>query len=205
MARVLGGPYGPNDPIVHGEDLSSVVERIPPSYRVRGLLFARLLESLEPAIWQGLAPSLREPPPRGHYVAFQSYPYADYHELLLATAGARFPSLNQCEAIRRLARDDFTTFAESVLGRVSLKLVSGPKSALLRLPGIYEAMASGEWRVDATELDDRTVRVSFEQYFGVWPYQLGQVEEVVRRLGGEPFIDVRVPAPRELRLHVRYA
>lgn len=204
MSRLAGSPFRPDDPILHEEDLSAVAEIIPPSYRLRGMLFSRLTRDLPPATWEGLAPSLREPPEGGRYVAFQSYPFADYHELLLACARVRFPALGRCEAVRRLARDDFTTFAESMIGRVSLRLIAGPRSALLRMPGIYEAMAAGEWQVKATELDAVTVRIEFESFFGVWPYQVGQLEEVVVRLGGRPEIDAHRPHARALTLDVRH-
>jgi len=201
---VPGSPFEPDDPIVHDEDLSSLSAVIPASYRLRGMFFSRLAAKLPAEVWAGFAPSLREPPDGGRYVAFQSYPYADYHELLLAVGASRYPTLSACEGLRRIGRDDFATYTESMVGRVSLRLIRDARAALLRLPGIYEAMASGEWKVAAREVDDRTVRLEFDDFFGAWPYQVGQIEEIVRRLGGRSRIEVLRPHLRALRLDITH-
>ena len=81
-------------------------------------------------------------------------------------------------AICRIAREDFTIFAESMLGKVVLTVTGDARSTLLRVPAAYKPMAPAIV-VEASALDARTVRVAFSANYGFLEYVLGQLEGIV--------------------------
>jgi hypothetical protein len=161
---------------------------MPKGFRVKGMFFSRLVEELGGG-FANVRTRLSDPP-RDAYVAFRDYPSSDYTRVMAAAARRRYPDVGLREASRRLARDDMHVFGASTLGRVVLSVVGDARGALLKTPFVFEKLAPGEWRVDAHDVDARTVRIEFVPLYGRWEYTLGQLEGIV--LHYEPATAIRV-------------
>jgi uncharacterized protein (TIGR02265 family) len=115
---------------------------------------------------------------------------------VVAAALKRFPDLPLSEATRRVARDDFKTFAGSTWGKIALTLVGDPRGALLRMPEAFARAAPGpELRVEVCA--QRTVRMILVRYRGLVEYMLGQLEGIVMMYERTPTIVVH-QADRDL-------
>lgn len=180
-------------------DAEAVARQTPPSYRVKGMYFLRLREKVGHH-WNEVEPSLEQPPAGGRYLAFKDYPQADYTRLSATAAVKTYPRLPPREALRRVARDDIRVFADSTLGKVVLSVVGDAKKALLTMAGVYKKMASGEWTIRSAELSARQVRIEFVGLYGMWEYQLGQIEGVATHYGA----GCRVTVDEVARHHVRF-
>lgn len=82
---------------------------------------------------------------------FKDHPQHD-HLLLSGAPARRQPRLSLQEALRRLARDDVRTFGESTFGGLMLSLARDWRSALHRVPAVFECVAPADWRVTATDV-----------------------------------------------------
>lgn len=184
-------------------DVDAIAASIPPSYIVKGMFCTRLAEVLG-AEYGALERALKMPARGGRYVAFKDYPQADYTRLAVAAATKRFPRLSLREAVRRIARDDLATFADSMIGKVALALVGDARGALLRTPDSYARVAPGPV-VRAEDLDDRTVRLVFEGYRGIIEYSIGQIEGIVLAYKRPPTVTVRKLATDRLGFDVVHA
>lgn len=176
---------------------------MPASHVVKGMFFRPLVKELGPAGWEALVPSLRWPPRSGRYVAFKDYPQHDHLLVLGALARERYPRVSLREALRRLAREDVRTFAESTFGGVMLSLVRDARGALHKIPMVYERVARGDWTISTSDGADGTVSLEFERYYGDWSYTLGQLEGVVIHYGGAPQTTVHELGDRRVRFDVR--
>jgi uncharacterized protein (TIGR02265 family) len=177
---------------------------IPPSFVLKGMFFARLVERAGPS-WEAIQPTLESPPRGGRYVAFSNYPQSDYERLTAFVARKLHRQVGLREAIRRLGRDDFDVFAISTLGRVVLAVVGDARAALLKIPYVYSKVAPGDWSVRAEELDAGTIRVEFLPNYGSWEYQVGQLEGIVTAFDRAPALRVALLPDHHLRIDVTYA
>ena len=194
--------HTPAEPL-HGDiDIAAEAAAVPPDYLAKGMFFSRLREKLGGEFGR-VAGELSAPPKFGRYLAFNDYPQRDY--LLLSGHAARkcYPGLSLCEAMRRLAREDFNVFAGSTVGKVMLSVVSDARRALLLVPSVYSKVAKGDWTLEAQELGPDTVRVDFNPLPGRWEYTLGQLEGVVLAMKGTPQTTVHELPNRHLRFDVR--
>ena len=192
------------EPLSGDYDAETCAREIPESFVLKGMFFSRLAERAE-AWWPEIEGSLQRPPRRGRYVAFSNYPQADYERLSAFVAKKLHPKWGLREAVRRLARDDFDVFAASTFGRVVLAMVGDARSALHKVPYVYEKVAPGHQSIRAEDVDGATVRLEFAPNYGSWEYQVGQLEGIVLAFGGRPAIRVELLPERVVRFDVRYA
>lgn len=184
----------PGDRLEGDLDIEETIESVPEAYRLRGMFFKGLVDRLENE-WPELQKRLLEPPRDGRYLNFRDYPQRDYTRLHFAAAMKTYPTVGNRESMRRLSRSDFDVFAKSVLGRVIVAMIHDAKSALLKVPMVYEKVAPGDWTITAEELDARTVRLEFSGLDGAWEYQLGQLEGISTAFGAHPRIRAEVRGP----------
>lgn len=183
-------------------DPEIVARETPANYRVKGMYFLRLREKVGHQ-WDTVAPMLDQPPEGGRYLAFKDYPQSDYTRLIAAAAARAYPRLPPREAIRRVARDDIRVFSKSTLGKVVLSVVGDARKALMTMASVYKKMASGDWKIRATELSARDVRIEFVDLHGMWEYQLGQIEGVVTHYGAGCTVTVEELGPQHVRFDAR--
>lgn len=175
---------------LHGTyDVEGEVQSIPQGYNVKGMFFDRLLVVLG-SDFEQLQGTLSKPPERGRYVAFRDYPGVDFVRLAAAAARKAHPQRGLREAVRRLALDDFQVFSDSVVGKVTLAVVSDARAALKKVPFIYRSLAPGQWEITAEELDERSVRLEFHPFIGRWEYAVGQFEGAILHYGPRSLISV---------------
>jgi uncharacterized protein (TIGR02265 family) len=177
-------------------DELAAVEAVPEDFLLKGMFFKRLTEGLGPA-FGALKPQL-ESPPRGGYLNFKDYPQRDYTRLHFALAKKRYPKLSSREAVRRIAREDFDVFAQSVLGKVIVALVRDARTALHKVPEVYQRVAPGDWNVAVSDVDDATVGLEFHGLPGVWEYQVGQLEGIARAFGAPGHVQVEQRGPNNV-------
>jgi uncharacterized protein (TIGR02265 family) len=194
----------PAQPLTGDFDAEQRAREIPPSFVLKGMFFARLVERAGPG-WHTVQPRLDHAPRGGRYVAFKNYPQSDYERLTAFVAKKLHRQVGLREAIRRLGRDDFDVFASSTLGRVLLAVVGDARTALLKVPYVYSKVAPGDWCVRAEELEPATVRVEFLPNYGSWEYQVGQLEGIVIAFGRTPTLRVSLLPEHHLRIDVTHA
>jgi uncharacterized protein (TIGR02265 family) len=185
-------------------DLEYEVGRIGPSFVVKGMFFASLVDGLPPGAWDELAPRLAMAPRNGRYLPFKDYLQSDYLRITVAVAQHRFPGVGMREAIRRLARQDFDVFKTSTFGKVILTLVRDARGALLKVPLVYEKIAPGDYGVRGSEPDEGVVRIEFERYPRDWAYTVGQLEGIVLHYGSDPEVTIRELSPDHMQFDVRH-
>jgi uncharacterized protein (TIGR02265 family) len=167
-------------------DLEALVAAYPSDHLVKGMFCSRIVEVLG-GDYEALQSQLLAAPRAGRYLPFKDYPAADYTRLVVAAAQKQFPQLPLCEGTRRLARDDFRTFAGSTWGKVALTLVSDPRTALMHMPEAYARAAPGP-ELRAEVRDARTVRMLLVRYRGLVEYMLGQFEGIVMMFDHTPSV-----------------
>jgi uncharacterized protein (TIGR02265 family) len=184
-------------------DFETVARGIPKSHLVKGVFFARLVSSLGPAFEQ-LIPSLDGAPRLGRYVPFSDYPQSDYVRVSAAAAHKLHPTLPLREALRRLGRDDLAVFASTTFGKVLLSAVGDARTVLMKTPYIYEKMAPGDFVMTVEDIDRSHVRLEIAPMYGIWEYQLGQMEGVVLNFRQPPLTTVVELPGRKVRFDVRH-
>lgn len=196
----------PLTPATHLEgslNVAALIATVPANFTIKGMFFKRFVERLG-ADFAAIARELESPPPDGKYIAFKAYSQRDYTRLAMATARKTFPTLPLREAMRRLGRDDMTTFADSVIGKVVLAMARDARTTLHRMPDAYAGTAP-EMRLRAEELDARTVRIVVEPLHGSLEYILGQVEGIVLAFDKRPMVTVRNLGQGNVALDVQHA
>lgn len=190
---ILRGPVDPEERFA----------RFPSYYTLKGMFFARMIAVIGTDGYEALEPHLLRPPRLGRYMPFIDYPQVDYSRLCLAAAVREWPKQPVLEAMRRLARLDFSEFAQSRIGRVSLAMTGGLGDALAKLPDLYQVSLKGGqvW----AERVAGGVSVRFEDFYGwVDCYPLGTLEGVVHYYGRQPVIEAEVHDERSATYEVRW-
>jgi uncharacterized protein (TIGR02265 family) len=165
-------------------DVKIILSAIPKDQRLKGMFFGRFVADLG-ADWEAVAKRLVAPPKLGKYVPFFDYPLVDHADLSFTCARRRFPGISLREAVRRLARDDMKTFLGSTFGRVTAAIATTPEQALLAVPDAYRRVVVGP-RYTAEARGPRRVTLELVDAFGLWEYQVGQLEGIVRHYGEVP-------------------
>jgi uncharacterized protein (TIGR02265 family) len=186
ILRVLPPPgeIGIGDVIAGDIDTSTALGVFPREHTLKGMFFSRFVRELGTE-WPRIEQRLVAPPRLGTYLPFADYPLVDHADIAILVAKKRAPSIPHREALRRLAREDIATFLDSTIGRVTAAVVSSPRAALMALPEAYRRVVSGP-TIQAAALADDRIRLSFVSAFGLWEYQIGQIEGIVRHYGGQP-------------------
>ncbi len=189
---------------LHGSyDVEAEVKGVPEGYSVKGMFFDRLMTVLG-SEFDSAKPKLAAPPDRGRYLAFREYPGGDYVRLVAAAGRKAYPRLGLREAIRRLALDDFEVFKSSMVGKVTLAVVSDVRSILRKVPFVYRSLAPGKWDITVEDLDERTVRLDFRPFFGRWEYAVGQFESAILHYKPRSVIHVTELAYGHVRFDVEH-
>jgi len=182
--------FAPSVPRKGDFDAEELFARVPEEFRLRGLFFGRCVARVRDE-WESIAPKLREPPPivmgRPWYQPFHEYPLSDYWRVFDAAARATHPVQGGREAWRRYARDEVTSFASTMLGRVTMSLLHEPSLALVRYPEVFRMLAKGP-EASAKRLDGRRVLVEVRNGAGPFEYAVGVFEGVVMAFGKHPRI-----------------
>jgi uncharacterized protein (TIGR02265 family) len=190
---------------LHGSyDVEAEVKGVPDGYSVKGMFFDRLMTVLG-SDFEAAKSKLVAPPDRGRYLAFREYPGGDYVRLVAAAGRKAHPRLGLREAIRRLALDDFEVFKNSMVGKVTLTVVSDARSILRKVPFIYRSLAPGKWDISAEDLDERTVRLDFRPFFGRWEYAVGQFESAILHFKPRCVIHVTELAHGHVQFDIEHA
>lgn len=190
---------------LHGSyDVEAEVRGVPEGYLVKGMFFDRLLLLLG-TDFEAVRSKLLKPPERGRYVSFRDYPGGDFVRMVAAAGRKMHPRVGLREAIRRLAGDDFKVFESSMVGKVTLAVVSDARSILKKVPVIYRSLAPGKWNITAEELDPHMVRVEFRPFFGRWEYAVGQFESAILHFGPRSVIHVSELGRGHVRLDVEHS
>jgi uncharacterized protein (TIGR02265 family) len=190
---------------LHGSyDVEAEVRTVPSGYEIKGMFFDRLMVVLG-SDFDEVRSKLSKPPERGRYVAFRDYPGGDFVRLVAAAGRKAYPRVGLREAIRRLAVDDFKVFSGSMVGKVTLAVVSDARSILRKVPFIYRSLAPGKWDISAEELSEQIVRIEFRPFIGRWEYAVGQFESAVLHFGPRSLIHVSQLGNGHVRFDVEHS
>lgn len=166
-------------------------ERFPSSHLMKGMFFNRMVALGGARAYADVEGRLVKRPALGRYLPFSDYPQVDFSRLAHHVAITKFPQFDVVESMRRLARHDIATFADSAVGSVMLALVGrDPRTALLKLPEMYRASLKGG-EVSARSLDGGAIELVYRDFYG-WLdcYPLGHIEGLVAHCGQRSEIEV---------------
>lgn len=152
--------------------------RIPESYKAKGMFLDGLAKRLGKASFDRLAADLIDPPRNGRYTTFRDYPQRDHFTLTWAVYQAEYPTVPAREGLRRIARQDFLTFGNSMIGRVVLGVAGDPIAALLQMPSACAHTVVGQV-MKATQTGPSSVQIEVLAEDDGWERTLGQIEGVV--------------------------
>lgn len=192
-----------DQPIRVAFDPDERIARAPADAQLKGMFFLRHTSVLRDD-WTRIAPTLSGPPRLGSYVPFANYPFADYLRLSIAAAKKQYPREPLAQALRLLERDSVKPFAESTVGKVTLRMVPDLGSAMLKIPEV-QRMVFGVGRITASATGARSVRVEF---VGVPSWldcaALGNFEGAAAMYGEKTVIDVDVQGPHDATYEIRW-
>lgn len=178
-------------PLLGHVDAEERFERFPSSHLMKGMFFNRMVALGGARAYADVEGRLVKRPQLGRYLPFSDYPQVDFSRLAHHVAITKFPRLDVVESMRRLARHDIQTFAESAVGSVMLALVGrDPITALLKLPEMYRASLKGG-AVTARLLAPGVVELAYRDFYG-WLdcYPIGHIEGLVTHCGQRSEIEV---------------
>jgi uncharacterized protein (TIGR02265 family) len=177
----------PSIPFVGELDGLAIARAMPPAHRLRGLFFARCVGDLAPDELSVITPLLREPIAK--YVPFDDYPLHDYTVIFDRAARKVHPRADAREAWRLYAREEIFAFAATMLGQVTLSLISDPTAAFMKLPSVFGGLTSGPG-VTSEKLSERAVRVELTSIAAPIEYCIGVFEGVVMSFKRHPRLEV---------------
>ena len=129
----------PDVPLSFPVDAESRFVRFPGDFTIKGMFLGRLLSIAPRGALTSLGERLQNPAVLKRCLPFADYPQVDYSRLAHVVAQELHKHLQTAEAMRRLARHDIRTFAESQVGRILLALSGDASATLLKLPEMYRA------------------------------------------------------------------
>jgi len=193
----------PDVPLLGDVDAEERFARFPSSHLMKGMFFNRMVALGGARAYTDVESRLVKRPQLGRYLPFSDYPQVDFSRLAHHVAITKFPQLEVVESMRRLARQDIETFAQSAVGSVMLALVGGdPRVGLLKLPEMYRASLKGG-EVRARQLGSDVIELSFRDFYG-WLdcYPIGHIEGLVAHCGQSTEIEVDASSEFEAVLRV---
>lgn len=190
-------------PLVGHVDAEERFERFPSGHLMKGMFFNRMVALGGARAYADVESRLVKRPQLGRYLPFSDYPQVDFSRLAHQVAITKFPGLDVVESMRRLARFDIQTFADSAVGSVMLALVGrDPCAGLLKLPEMYRASLKGG-EVVAKALAPDVIELSYRDFYG-WLdcYPIGHIEGLVAHCGQHSEIEVEAISEIEAVLRV---
>jgi uncharacterized protein (TIGR02265 family) len=143
--------------------------------------------------------------PRRYY-AFHNYPLQECMELTLEAAKLIHPDASLREALRRLGRLSYRTFADSMIGRAVFGIAGGDVGRILSLASKGASVAStvGKIEVASQGESSATLRVS-EIYVFAECFNVGIAEGVLEVCGREGYVAQRMTSLTEGEFLVRWS
>jgi len=180
----------PDVPLSFPVDAESRFVRFPADFTIKGMFLARLLALAPRTALSAVSERLHNPAVLKRCLPFADYPQVDYSRLAHVVAQELHKRLETAEAMRRLARRDIRTFAESQVGRILLALSGDASATLLKLPEMYRAALRGG-SVQSTRVNAHTVQIRFKDFYG-WLdcYPIGTIEGLVAHFAGSCELEV---------------
>lgn len=184
-------------------DLEARIASATPRDTIKGMFFRRVVDVANYLGVTAEHAQIRHPLPGDRYSAFGDYHVSDYMRWVAAVGRVQHPRLALSEAMRRVANQDFTEFAESRLGSVMLAFTGTAKSTLARSGSFYAQVLKGP-RVESEETAAGVV-IRYREYAGpVEFYPIGTIEGTCRHYRSDYTIEVNVLGPRDADYVVRF-
>ena len=181
-------------PFIDEVRLDHVLAEVGDDYRRKGLLFLRHVRALG-ARFDALKPSLEAPPGLGVYLPFQDYPTRDYLRIFDLVARQRHPDVSSAQAWRLEARSELQGFLGQPIGRVTWSLFDDPRGPLVRYPQLSRMVLTKPVGVPRV-LDERRVRIEYQDPIGSLAYAVGVFEGIVLSFRQHPRVTVEIDGPR---------
>jgi uncharacterized protein (TIGR02265 family) len=171
-------------------DIVERLEVIPPSACVRGLYFRNVEAQVER---HGRMIEYRRYFPRDRYSSLPYYPVADYL-LRIACAGAIITTPeNVHKGMHEIARGNATTFAESLLGRAMLRLLSRDPVRLTEqgLAARRQSFTYGHWEI--VHHGDRAIEMVYrDEYWWIESVVAGAAQGTFQSCGLHPELETKL-------------
>lgn len=182
-------------------DLHERLRAVPPSAKVRGLYFRSTITVLTAA---GKLPEYRELFPED-YSAMRWYPTSEYLMRLAVGAALLASPETIHEGMREIGRRNAVAFAESLLGRTMLRLLSHDPQKLLRqaCAGRRQSFLYGCWEVDFVAERTAVMRM-YEEYNWIESSLVGAAEGTFESIGLAVSVECELVSPFEGRHILRW-
>lgn len=174
------------------------IAAIPPGANARGMFFQFLIDSLEPRV----AAQLEVP----RFIAFKSYPLRDYVTLLARACRVAHPTLPVAEAVRRLGRQVYPSYASTMTGTAVFAIAGRNFRRIVELcPRAYEiGMTPGS--VQVKTLADGYALVELRDIWNLPEFhQVGVWEGGMEVCGVSGTVETRVHSPGAVDFEVRWS
>jgi uncharacterized protein (TIGR02265 family) len=171
-------------------DIVERLELVPPTARVRGVLFNAIERQVEEL---GHTPRYREYFARDRYSSVPFYPLRDYL-LRLAVAGAVVASPERLhDGIYAVSRGNARTFADSLLGRAIIRLLARDPVRLTEqgLAGQRQMSSYGHWSI--VRHGERELEMRYrDEYTWIESAMAGSAAGTFEACGAAPRIETKL-------------
>lgn len=165
-------------------DVGAYLDAVPPNATVKGRFFQDLVELLQKS-GESVGGCAKR------YLPFYGYPMRDSLDLLLSAAKAVYGDLPLGEALRRIGRTAYPTFASTRIGAIIFGVFGRNLPAIVRLASKAYGVALSVGQVETLETSDEHARVHLKGlYIFLDTLQVGVFEGTVETTGRTP--DVRI-------------
>jgi uncharacterized protein (TIGR02265 family) len=178
-------------------DLETRLDEAPEDGRVKGMFFQSILEQV--------AAAGASYPTEQRYFGFKDYPLRDFLRILGEAAPLAHPGESPREALRRVGRQVYPTFVQSMVGKVLFGMVGDDFSAALSLAGKAYRISQ---TVGSAEVGENEAGRAIIHLRDVWAfpdaYQVGIYEGGLDVFGLEGEVRVRLLSSCDADLEVRW-
>lgn len=140
------------------------------------------------------------------YLAFKDYPLTEHIQVLVACAMAGYPDLPIREGLRKLGRDAFRTFLDSLAGRVLFSVAGRSFDAGLGLVARSYGIAGPVGTATVIERTADAAVVHMKDIYNLPDcYHVGVFEAAMDHFGrdGEVLIRIRSPSDVDVKMALR--
>jgi uncharacterized protein (TIGR02265 family) len=171
-------------------DVPRYLHMCPSAAETQGTFFQHVCDAVEEQLGT-LPPELMRDLPARRWLAFRRYPLREFMQLTVNAAALLHPALPTAEAIRRVGRIAYPSFAATMAGRVVLfALGEQLEQVTLAVPKAYSVTVPG-CHVESRMTGKRSAFYSFRDiYCFVDTYHLGVIEGAIASFGFAPRITV---------------